>query len=110
MKLEHYELMHHFSFGGYGDRHVDRNGVAEEALAASREHVDGDVDPEQVWVVGDTPLDISCARAIGAKVVAVATGWHDRQRLEDAAPTCYWTICSPPRRFCSTRWAERAEV
>ena len=86
MKLEHYELMHHFSFGGYGDCHVDRNGVAEEALAASREHVNGDVDPELVWVVGDTPLDISCARAIGAKVVAVATGWHDRQRLEDAAP------------------------
>ncbi len=85
-KLEHYRLMHHFSFGGYGDTHVDRDGVAHEALAACREHIAGDVAPEQVWVVGDTPLDIRCARAIGAKVVAVATGWHDRQRLEQAEP------------------------
>jgi phosphoglycolate phosphatase-like HAD superfamily hydrolase len=86
MKLEHYGLWHHFSFGGFGDAHVDRNHVAHEALAAYREWIGDTVDGRPVWVIGDTPLDIQCARAIGAKVVAVATGWHDRQRLEVAQP------------------------
>lgn len=86
IKLEHYELMHHFSFGGYGDAHADRDGVAHEALAATRHHLDSQLAPEQVWVIGDTPFDITCARAIGANVLAVATGWHDRDRLAAAQP------------------------
>ena len=86
MKLEHYGLLHHFHFGGYGDTHVNRNDVAHEAFAASRAHINGDIAPSRVWVIGDTPLDISCARAIGAKVAAVATGWHTREQLEAAGP------------------------
>lgn len=86
LKLEHYQLMHHFSFGGYGDAHADRDQVAHEAVAACREHWEGYTESEEVWVVGDTPLDIQCARAIGAKGVAVATGWHDYQSLEEAQP------------------------
>ncbi len=86
MKLEYYQLMHHFSFGGFGDVHPNRDDVAREALDACREHVNGRNGPGEVWVVGDTPMDIQCARAIDAKVVAVATGWHDRQLLEDAEP------------------------
>jgi phosphoglycolate phosphatase len=29
---------------------------------------------ERVWIVGDTPHDILCARAFGARALAVATG------------------------------------
>ncbi|MHB0955883.1 MAG: HAD hydrolase-like protein [Pirellulaceae bacterium] len=86
MKLEHYRLLHHFAFGGYGDHHVDRDDVAREALAASSLHVRQEVSPDAVWVIGDTPFDVRCARAIGARVAAVATGWHSRERLAAAAP------------------------
>ena len=44
------------------------------------------VDPADVWVIGDTPLDVKCARAIGAKAVAVATGWHPADELAACAP------------------------
>jgi phosphoglycolate phosphatase-like HAD superfamily hydrolase len=37
-------------------------------------------------VIGDTPKDIACARAIGARVIAVATGQVSRQELADHAP------------------------
>ncbi len=84
--MQHYGLDEFFPFGGFGDLHVDRDDVAREALVASRAHVDGDVSSERVWVIGDTPLDIRCARAIGAKAAAVATGWHSLEQLEDAGP------------------------
>ncbi len=86
LKLEHYELDHHFSFGGFGDTSPDRNDVAQEALAAALDHLKEDVSPDHIWVIGDTPLDVSCARAIGAKAAAVATGWHSPEELEAAEP------------------------
>ncbi len=86
MKLEHYGLWHHFSLGGYGDHHADRDRVAHEALAACRAQLGAELAAEEIWVVGDTPLDVRCARAIGAHAVAVATGWHSRERLADAQP------------------------
>src|SRR5262245_48007762 len=70
LKLGHYGLAHHFAFGGFGDLHLDRDEVAREALADARRHLDGQLVLERVWVVGDTPLDVRCARAIGVRVAA----------------------------------------
>lgn len=76
-KLGHFGLWDHFGgVGGFGDDHYDRDDVARSALAEVERHVGRRVDPAAVWVIGDTPLDVQCARAIGAKAVAVATGWH----------------------------------
>jgi phosphoglycolate phosphatase len=86
LKLNHYGLVEHFPFGGFGDDHLDRNHVAECALAAAHEHLDGRSRDGQVWVIGDTPLDIRCARWIGARVLAVATGIHPRDDLEKSEP------------------------
>ncbi|NIP85409.1 MAG: HAD hydrolase-like protein [Planctomycetales bacterium] len=86
VKLNHYRLNHFFAFGGFGDRHVDRAEVAREALAAARDQTVAEVRSENVWVIGDTPLDIRCARAIGAHVVAVCTGTHARGALASEEP------------------------
>ena len=39
-----------------------------------------------IWVIGDTPSDITCARAIGAQVIAVATGVYPLEELEKCKP------------------------
>lgn len=84
LKLTHYGLRHYFAFGGYGDHHPNRDDVAAQALAASKTHLGHPVD--DVWVLGDTPLDVRCARAIHAKALAVATGGHSHEELRQSGP------------------------
>ncbi len=60
--------------------------MAREALAEVRRQLNGSVCLERIWVVGDTPLDIRCARCIGARAVAVATGWHSLEELSVHQP------------------------
>jgi phosphoglycolate phosphatase-like HAD superfamily hydrolase len=86
VKLGHFGLYDHFAFGGFGDDHYDRDDVAREALAAVHRHCNGAAKPERIWVIGDTPLDVRCARAIGARAVAVATGWHTHEELAEHGP------------------------
>ena len=86
LKLSHFELFDYFAFGGFGDHHLDRDDVARESLAAVKQHLNGSVTLDEIWVIGDTPLDVSCARAIGARVAAVATGWHSADELRAARP------------------------
>lgn len=86
LKLKHFELERYFDFGGFGDEHLDRIDVAREALAAAHGRLSGPVDINRVWVIGDTPGDVRCGRAIGAKVVAVATGDSSHDELQATKP------------------------
>jgi phosphoglycolate phosphatase-like HAD superfamily hydrolase len=74
IKLRHFNLWHVFQTGAFADDHEDRDRIAAVAhQRASRVHGQ-DLRGDQVLVIGDTPFDIRCARAIGAKALAVATG------------------------------------
>ena len=82
VKLGHFGLWDYFGPGGFGDRFTDRSDVAREALAGVEAHLKAKPDLRNIWVIGDTPHDVSCGRAIGANVLAVATGWHTLAELE----------------------------
>ncbi len=86
LKLGHYGLFDYFAFGGFGDHHMDRDDVAQEALAVIHSQFNGSSDIRSIWVIGDTPLDIRCARAIGAQAIAVATGTHSLDELAAERP------------------------
>jgi phosphoglycolate phosphatase-like HAD superfamily hydrolase len=104
IKLGHFGLFDYFAFGGFGDHHLDRDDVAREALAEVKARFNGTVAAEDVWVVGDTPLDIRCARAIGARAVAVVTGWHAREELQEHRPDLLLDDLSDATPLLS-RWA-----
>ncbi len=91
IKLSHFGLDRFFyeegePVGGFGDNHHDRDDVARQALEDVRNRVRSDIRPEQIWVVGDTPRDVRCARAIGARVLAVATGGYSLDQLRVTGP------------------------
>ena len=86
IKLRHFELDHYFDFGGFGDIHADRSSVAESAHATAELELSRSIPGNQCCVVGDTPADITCARSIGASVVAVATGAYEANELSTLEP------------------------
>ncbi|MCH2125113.1 MAG: haloacid dehalogenase-like hydrolase [Pirellulaceae bacterium] len=86
LKLNYFGLFSCFAFGAFGDTAIDRNEVARQALRLAFMQCNAVADEVDVWVIGDTPLDIQCARAIDAKVLAVGTGIHPLDELESHRP------------------------
>lgn len=83
IKLGHFDLWQRFAFGAFGDRHTNRRDLVPLALGeAGRRGVR--VPADRVIVIGDTPLDVDCARAHGVRSLAVATGPFPRAELEAA--------------------------
>lgn len=66
--------------GGFGDHGETRAAIAQLALdrVIARGWADG---PDQCWIVGDTPRDLLCARAIGVRCALVATGRHSMESM-----------------------------
>jgi phosphoglycolate phosphatase-like HAD superfamily hydrolase len=90
IKLRHFDLWREFETGGFADDHEDRDQIAHAALKRGSRVLGQKLRGEQVLVIGDTPLDIRCGRAIGAKVLAVATGGATLDELERHQPD--WAV------------------
>lgn len=86
LKLTQYGIWHFFPFGAYADDHHDRNQLGHFARRRAFQHHGVDFQPQAIFVLGDTPHDITCARAIGARAVAIATGRYSRHELARCAP------------------------
>jgi phosphoglycolate phosphatase len=84
IKLAHFDLWRYFRCGAYGDDAADRNELVPFALARARQAGLPDIAPHDILVVGDTPHDVACARAVGATPVAVATGGFTVKQLRES--------------------------
>ena len=84
IKLEHFDLWRYFRCGAYGDDAADRNELVPFALDRARRCGLPDLAPEHILVVGDTPHDVACARAVGATPVGVATGGFTVEQLRES--------------------------
>lgn len=81
-KMHHFGLAEHFPFGAYGSDHADRNRLGPIALKRAATHAGKFFTAAETLVIGDTPKDIACAHAIGARCLAVATGQFSKAELE----------------------------
>ena len=98
-KLKHFKLDHYFRFGGFGDRHSQRNDVAALATQAAADHLQDRFRSDNVWVIGDTVNDITCARSVGARVIAVETGGGQWEDLAAAQPDLLYAKLPRPEKF-----------
>jgi phosphoglycolate phosphatase-like HAD superfamily hydrolase len=102
LKLEHYGVWHFFEFGAFADDHHDRNQLGLFARARAREKHGREFSAEEIDVIGDTPRDIACGKAIGARTIAVATGTCTRKQLADHHPDFLIDDLSDTNRLIDT--------
>jgi len=79
-----------FRLGAFGSDHMDRRELPGIACARAHAIAGHHFAFEQVTIIGDTPLDVDCARACGAVAVAVATGFHPAADLTACAPDLFF--------------------
>jgi phosphoglycolate phosphatase len=84
IKLTRGDLNRWFTFGAYASAGVDRAGIVREAVRRGEAMLGRDVPNSEIYVIGDTPLDIDAAHAVECTAVAVATGHYDHAALHDA--------------------------
>ncbi|KAL4926815.1 HAD-like domain-containing protein [Aspergillus undulatus] len=74
------------SISSFGDAHVDRISLIQDSMSRLRARDGHDLRESKVIIVGDTPLDIECAKQAGCVVVAVASGNYNMDDLTVLEP------------------------
>ena len=70
-----------FPVGAFGSDHEQRPSLPEVARKRFREYLGVDVEGSDCVIIGDTPADVTCGRAIGARAIGVATGRYRAEEL-----------------------------
>lgn len=82
LKLKSVGLSEYFKFGGFGDYRGEKWDAAKAAVQEIEETYGISFKKDNIFVIGDTKYDMECAKRIGVKGIAVATGWMKYEDLE----------------------------
>lgn len=100
IKLLRFGIHVHFIEGAFGDDAEDRNLLGPVAMERMTAMTGQPYSAASVIVIGDTPKDIACARAIGARCLAVATGVYSMEQLQAHSPWQCLESLADTRRVC----------
>lgn len=98
-KLSHYGLDRYFRGGAFSADGDDREAIARRALLVAAEIAGHEINGPSAVVIGDTPHDIRCGKAIAARTVAVASGTYSAQELSALGATHVLTGLPGPAGF-----------
>lgn len=86
IKLRQFGIDDRFAFGAFADDAPFRTDLVPIAVERCSREKGVRVRAEDIYVIGDTPRDVMCAKPHGASTIAVATGIHSISELEAANP------------------------
>ena len=72
-----------FRICAFGSDHELRPELPAIAARRFAEHHGNEVEGERIVVIGDTPADMQCGQAIGARAIGVATGRFSVEQLSE---------------------------
>ena len=86
IKLEPSGFNAYFLFGGYGSDAFHRHSLLKKAVLRAKKLAHASFTAKDVYVIGDTPFDVSAGKKAGYKTVAVGTGYSDWKELAASSP------------------------
>lgn len=86
MKLKQGHLDNYFKFGGFGSDSEDRTRIISLGIERGCNIGGRAVEPQHIFIIGDTPNDIKSGKAAGARTIAVATGLLPWDEVKAAGP------------------------
>lgn len=89
LKLKRGDIDRYFSSGGFGSDSEDRTELIRLAIERARNR-NGDIPNRNIFVIGDSPHDISAGKNAGVNTIAVGTGRGDSRKLLGQSPSCFF--------------------
>lgn len=86
IKLQPSGFNPYFRFGGYGSDAFHRHQLLKKAVTRAKRLAHGPFSKDDVYVIGDTPFDVSAGKKAGYKTIAVGTGYADWKELVASKP------------------------
>ena len=72
-----------FRVNAFGSDHEERPELPGIAQQRARDMLGADIAGNRLVVIGDTPADIRCGEAVGARAIGVATGRYSVEELSE---------------------------
>lgn len=86
IKLEPSGFNAYFAFGGFGSDGIHRAGLLKKAVERAKKFMNGHAGTAEVFVIGDTPHDVSAGKKAGYRTIAVGTGFAEWMDLVKSKP------------------------
>ena len=90
-----------FRIGAFGSDHEHRPELPAVARQRAQAELGIDLEGEHLVVIGDTPADIECGRALGVRAIGVATGSYSVEELARHAPHAVFETLADTERVVS---------
>ncbi|MCB1324401.1 MAG: haloacid dehalogenase-like hydrolase [Spirochaetales bacterium] len=91
IKLGLFSLFERFGIGAFGEDGRHREDLPPVALDRARTHTGlGELQGSALVIIGDTENDVRCGRPIGARSLAVATGFDSPEKLKRENPDAFF--------------------
>lgn len=88
LKLKRGGIDRYFQIGGFGSDSEDRTELVRIAIERAC-NLDHDMIPDKnIYIIGDSPHDISAGRNLGVNTIAVVSGFVGREKLQAESPSC----------------------